>query len=401
MPRCGQPATSLLTDQRRPSFRHRLEYAAVTTVVAVVRVLPMRAVLAAGTLLGLAFHAVDGGHRRLAVRNLESAFPVRTVAERRAIARHMFEHFGRLLMVLLKFSTMSPAQMLARVEFEGEDRVRAAHAHARGVLLFTGHFGFWEINALVHGLTLRPMAVLARPLDNPLLHDLLESVRRSTGNSVIYRRGAIRRVLRALEANPERTWMGYSVGRWEGDTLVVDSFGFNDRTWLDARGLPHTEALRTTERYRRRAVGLLQVELTVTDPGAFANSWTLVYDLRFQPDTEMIESVCEDKTRWIGRASDAERGAVAVPPDILAKYVGVYSGLWGERVRTVRVQLEGGTLYSSGLFGERVRLIPHSATTFMGTDGYSFDFDPNGNPAAFMVERHVSGDWRYARQPDK
>ena len=59
---------------------------------------------------------------------------------------------------------------------------------------------------------------------------------------------------RKLEANPERTWMGYSVGRWEGDTLVVDSFGFNDRTWLDARGLPHTEALRTTERYRRRNV---------------------------------------------------------------------------------------------------------------------------------------------------
>ena len=79
---------------------------------------------------------------------------------------------------------------------------------------------------------------------------------------------------RKLEADPERTWMGYSVGRWEGDTLVVDSFGFNDRTWLDARGLPHTEALRTTERYRRRNVGQLQVELTVTDPGAFAKPWT-------------------------------------------------------------------------------------------------------------------------------
>jgi KDO2-lipid IV(A) lauroyltransferase len=158
-------------------------------------------VLAAGTLLGLAFHALDGGHRRLAVRNLEAAFPVRTDAERRAIARHMFGLFGRLLTALLKFSTMSPAAMLSRVEFEGEERVRAAHANHRGVLLFTGHFGFWEINALVHGLTLKPMAVLARPLDNPLLHDLLESVRRSTGNAVIYRRGAIRRVLRALEAN--------------------------------------------------------------------------------------------------------------------------------------------------------------------------------------------------------
>jgi KDO2-lipid IV(A) lauroyltransferase len=96
---------------------------------------------------------------------------------------------------------MRPDQMLACVEFEGEERVALAHAQGRGVLLYTGHFGFWEINALVHALRLKPMAVLARPLDNPLLHDLLESVRTATGNAVIYRRGAIRRVLRALDAN--------------------------------------------------------------------------------------------------------------------------------------------------------------------------------------------------------
>ena len=65
----------------------------------------------------------------------------------------------------------------------------------------------------------------------------------------------------------------------------------------------------------------------------------------------------------------------------------------------MQVQLEGGTLYVNGLLGERVRLIPHSATSFMGTDGYSFDFDPRGDQAAYMVERHVSGDWRYMRQP--
>jgi len=187
--------------EKRLSLRHRLEYFAVVSVVAVVRLLPMRVVLAAGTQLGRAFHAVDGAHRRRALRNLEKAFPVRSEPERRAIARAMFSHFGRLLMVLLKFSTMTPARMLECVEFEGEERVRAAHAHQRGVLLYTGHFGFWEINALVHGLVLQPMAVLARPLDNPLLHDLLEAVRGKTGNSVIYRRGAIRRVLRALESN--------------------------------------------------------------------------------------------------------------------------------------------------------------------------------------------------------
>ena len=180
---------------------HRLEYAVVAAARATMGALPMGAVIAAGTLLGRAFHLFDRGHRRLALKNLEAAFPARPESEREAIARDMFTHFGRLLTVLLKFSTMRPEQMLERVEFDGEDRVRAAHALGRGVLLFTGHFGYWEINALVHALVLQPMALLARPLDNPRLHELLEQVRGRTGNSVIYRRGAVRRVLRALAAN--------------------------------------------------------------------------------------------------------------------------------------------------------------------------------------------------------
>jgi KDO2-lipid IV(A) lauroyltransferase len=185
----------------RVLVRHRLEYAAVAGVIGVVRVMPMRAVIALGTALGRAFYAFDRAHRRLAIENLRAAFPLRSEQECRAICRHMFSHFGRLLVVLLKFATMTPDEMLACVEFDGEERVINAHAHGRGVLLFTGHFGFWEINALVHALTIKPMAVLARPLDNPLLHDLLESVRRKTGNTVFYRKGAIRRVLRALDSN--------------------------------------------------------------------------------------------------------------------------------------------------------------------------------------------------------
>ena len=171
------------------------------SVIAFVRLIPMRAVLALGSLVGRAFYLSDRPHRHLAIGNLRAAFPCAPRRSAGPIAREMFSHFGRLLAVLLKFSTMRPEQMLACVEFEGEERVVLAHAQGRGVLLFTGHFGYWEINALVHALVLQPMAVLARPLDNPLLHDLLESVRTATGNSVIYRRGAIRRVLRALEAN--------------------------------------------------------------------------------------------------------------------------------------------------------------------------------------------------------
>jgi len=95
---------------------------------------------------------------------------------------------------------MRPDQMLARVEFEGEDRVKAAHALGRGALLFTGHFGYWEINALVHALTLGPMSLLARPLDNPSLHRMLEEIRTRTGNSLIYRQGAVRKMIRDLSS---------------------------------------------------------------------------------------------------------------------------------------------------------------------------------------------------------
>ncbi len=183
----------------------------------------MRAVLVAGSVLGRAFYLFDRGHRRLAIDNLHAAFPVRSADECRIICREMFSHFGRLLIVLLKFSTMRPDQMLACVEFEGEERVVHAHLQNRGVLLFTGHFGFWEINALVHALTIKPMAVLARPLDNPLLHDLLESVRTSTGNSVFYRRGAVRRVLRALESNQAVAFL-IDQHMQPADSVYVDFF---------------------------------------------------------------------------------------------------------------------------------------------------------------------------------
>ena len=92
--------------------------------------------------------------------------------------------------------------MLARVEFDGEDRARLAYAQGRGVLFFTGHFGFWELHALVHALTLEPFSVIARPLDNPYLNTLLEQIRQRTGNPVIYRQGMIRRVMRTLQARP-------------------------------------------------------------------------------------------------------------------------------------------------------------------------------------------------------
>ena len=181
-------------------MRHRLEYAAVAFVRGVVRVLPDALVRQLGALLGLAFYGLDRVHRRVAETNLATAFPKRSAEDRQVITRAMFVHFGRLLLELLKFSTLDAAGMRARIEFEGRDRAESAYAQGKGVLFVTGHFGFWEIHAIGHGLELQPIGVLARALDNPYLNTLLEHVRGRSGNFVIYRHGAVRKVLRALAA---------------------------------------------------------------------------------------------------------------------------------------------------------------------------------------------------------
>jgi KDO2-lipid IV(A) lauroyltransferase len=181
--------------------RYRLELALARVVGTCVRLLPMGMVRGCGGALGRAVYVVDGFHRRIALTNLASAFPTRTAAEHRAIARAMFAHFGRLLLEVIKFGSLSDAQMLARIESEGEDRVLQAYQQGRGVLFFTGHFGYWEMQAIAQPLRVRPVSVLARPLDNPYLHEMLERIRTRTGNAVIYRQGAIRKVMRELAAN--------------------------------------------------------------------------------------------------------------------------------------------------------------------------------------------------------
>ncbi len=135
-------------------MRFRVEYWAVLAVRAALRLLPHAGVRALGAGLGLTFYVLDRKHRAVALENLARCFPSRNEAEWRATTRAMFAHFGRLLLEMLKFSTLSHAAMMRRVEFEGEDRARHAYEQGKGVLFFTGHFGFWELHALVHGLQL-------------------------------------------------------------------------------------------------------------------------------------------------------------------------------------------------------------------------------------------------------
>jgi len=102
---------------------------------------------------------------------------------------------------------------------------------------------------------------------------------------------------RKFPADPQPLWFGYSVGRWEGDTLVVESRGFNDKTVLDAFGHPHSEALHLTERYHRRDFGHMDAELTVDDPVMYTRPFTVKYTDVLQPDNDILEAVCEENER--------------------------------------------------------------------------------------------------------
>ena len=101
---------------------------------------------------------------------------------------------------------------------------------------------------------------------------------------------------RPLPKDPQPTWLGYSVGRWENDTLVVDSNGFNDRNWLDGdKGHPLSDALRVTERFRRIDFGHLEIQVTIDDPKVYTKPWTIKESLNLLPDTELLENVCENE----------------------------------------------------------------------------------------------------------
>ena len=100
---------------------------------------------------------------------------------------------------------------------------------------------------------------------------------------------------RDLPKDPNPTWFGYSVGRWDGDTLVVTTAGFNDKGWLDSAGHPQTESLRVTERFRRRDFGHMDFEMTLDDAKVFTRPITVKRERLLAPDTELLEDVCDNE----------------------------------------------------------------------------------------------------------
>ena len=196
--------------------------------------------------------------------------------------------------------------------------------------------------------------------------------------------------------------MGYSVGHWEGDTLVIVTTGYNDRTWL-VGGLPHTESLRTTERFHRKDFGHLEIAETFDDPKAFTRPWTVQAPGSLMPDSDLLEHVCNesesDSAHLVGKASDLKSIAVEVAPEILARYVGVCAET-APRGGPLRLEifLSGTELLFSRNGRAKEPLTPLSNTKFLrSATGAQFEFvEENGEIAALQVHNNA-GDARYPR----
>src|SRR5262245_26965971 len=151
---------------------------------------------------------------------------------------------------------------------------------------------------------------------------------------------------RSLDPDPNPTWMGYSVGRWEGDVLVVESNGYTDRSWLDFGGHPHTENLRITERYTRPNVGRLDRALTMTDPKIYAKPITLTIPSKLLADTELLEGFCENHQKNRERMTSTKAAEVVqVPTTTLSRYVGTYDTINDGEKHFVTVMLNGTDLW--------------------------------------------------------
>jgi hypothetical protein len=100
---------------------------------------------------------------------------------------------------------------------------------------------------------------------------------------------------RQLPKDPNPTLLGYSVGHWEGDALVIDTAGFNEVSWLDDPGHPHTDALHITERFERKDFGHMAIQITIDDQKAYRKPWSVTETFDFLPDTELLENVCENE----------------------------------------------------------------------------------------------------------
>jgi hypothetical protein len=207
---------------------------------------------------------------------------------------------------------------------------------------------------------------------------------------------------RELPNNPNPDWMGYSIGRWDGDTLIVETTGFNDRTWLRGDGVPGSEHLHITERIRRADFGHLEVRATYVDPSVLLSPWSVTTKFVLE-DVQPLEYVCNenerDRAHMVGKASDLQ--SVKLEPELLAEYAGTYDyrdSDHPEIPRSYQFSASGGQLsLSDG--PSTFLLITLSQTAFATNNGVRYEFFRDaGGMVTHVVAYTFDGDFKATRR---
>jgi KDO2-lipid IV(A) lauroyltransferase len=252
--------------------RTALEYTAARTVLTGLRWLPRSMAVATGRGIGRLAYKVGGRLQRTGLRNLELAFPALSEQERARILRGCFINLGRLLGEVSHFPRATPESLRQIIECEGLENLEAARANGRGVILFTGHLGAWELSSFALSAFGYPLNFLVRRIDNPLVEQLIEKTRTRFGNRSIDKRAAARPMLRALHAG-EMLGILVDLNTQPHEGIFVDFFGIPASTTVGLASI----ALRTDaavlpifvpwDEQRQRFLLRIDPPLTITPTG--------------------------------------------------------------------------------------------------------------------------------------
>ncbi|MBZ5638018.1 MAG: lysophospholipid acyltransferase family protein [Acidobacteriia bacterium] len=281
------------------AIRFLLEAAAFAVIVGIARVVPRRALAAVGSGAGRLAYAIDRTHRRIALENLRTILGASLPeGEVRRIAKACWRHFGRILFEALAFPRLSAESVGAAVRYEGLEHIRAAYARGRGVILFSAHYGHWELVALMQGYLGMPLALVARPLDNRFLERTLAKLRSGSGNVIIHKRNAVREMLRAIRCGI-------------GVAIVIDQDARDLGVFVPFLGRPASTTPTLALLALRTGAAVVPVFSVPLDGGA----WKVVYE----PEVEVPDS------------GDHEADVLRLTADataVVEKWVRLHPELW-------------------------------------------------------------------------
>jgi Kdo2-lipid IVA lauroyltransferase/acyltransferase len=277
---------------KKSAAQIELEYWLARFVVGSLEWTPLRVANWLGLAYACLLDAAMPRLRRVAMRNLEMAYPRKPTGERKRIADGVFRSIGRLLVAFARFPSIHEETVRDWIRYEGYEHFELARQRGKGVLFATAHLGNWELSAFSHALMARPMHVVVRPLDNPKIDALVEKRRGMSGNFVITKRDFVRPMMRALRDNE-------AVG-----VLVDQNSGLDGGVFVDFFGTPACVGTGFAKLAARSGAAVI--------PGfALWNEREQRYVLKFYPIVEMTGDEVED-TRAVQRSLEA---AIAAHPD--------------------------------------------------------------------------------------